>query len=77
MKGPKLFPFDEIKDNIDSYIQRFKIYATAQNWICINWGSHLSALLTGKALDVFARLPPASVLDYDELKKTHFTNDLK
>lgn len=68
MKGPKLPPFDETKDNIDAYIQRFERYATAQNLILINWGSHLSALLTGKALDVFARLPPSSALDYDELK---------
>lgn len=68
MKGPKLPPFDEAKDNIDAYIQRFERYATAQNWIRINWGSHLSALLTGRAMDVFARLPPSRSLDYDELK---------
>lgn len=65
LKGPKLPPFDEAKDNIDAYIQRFERYATAQNWIRINWGSHLSAPKkslekTGKALDVFARLPPFS-----------------
>lgn len=65
LKGPKLPPFDEAKDNIDAYIQRFERYATAQNWIRINWGSHLSAPKkslekTGKAFDVFARLPPFS-----------------
>lgn len=53
MKGLKLPPFDETKDNIDAYIQRFERYATAQNWIRINWGSHLSALLTGKAIGCF------------------------
>lgn len=31
MKGLKLPPFDETKDNIDAYIQRFERYATAQN----------------------------------------------
>ena len=69
VKGPKLPAFDETKDNIDAYIQRFERYATAQQWNTRNWGSHLSALLTGKALDVFARLPPTSALDFDELKE--------
>lgn len=69
VKGPKLPAFDESKDNIDAYIQRFERYARAQNWNVGNWGSHLSALLTGKALDVFARLPPASALNYEELKE--------
>lgn len=70
VKGPKLPAFDESKDNIDAYIQRFERYTRAQNWNVGNWGSHLSALLTGKALDVFARLPPASALNYDKLKET-------
>ncbi|XP_062602901.1 uncharacterized protein LOC134264647 [Saccostrea cucullata] len=61
--------FDDSKDNIDAYIQRFEIYATSQKWRRDNWGAHLSALLKGKALDVFSRLPPESALDFDELKK--------
>ena len=69
VKGPKLPAFDESKDNIDAYIQRFERYATAQRWNYNNWGSHLSALLTGKALDVFARLPPNSALNFEELKE--------
>ena len=69
VKGPKIPPFNESKDNIDAYIQRFERYAVVQHWNRDNWGSHLSALLTGKALDVFARLPPSSALDYEELKK--------
>ena len=69
VRGPKLPAFDEAKDNIDAYIQRFERYAISQQWQRQNWGAHLSALLKGKALDVFARLPPDSALDFDELKK--------
>ncbi|XP_061194307.1 uncharacterized protein LOC133202481 [Saccostrea echinata] len=69
IKGPKLPAFDDSKDNIDAYIQRFEIYATSQKWLRDNWEAHLSALLKGKALDVFSRLPPESAIDFDELKK--------
>lgn len=69
VEGPKIPAFDESNDNIDAYIQRFERYARAQNWNVGNWGSHVSALLTGKALDVFARLPSASALNYEEHKK--------
>jgi hypothetical protein len=69
VRGPKLPAFDDSKDNIDAYIQRFKIYATSQNWTRDRWGVHLSALLKGKALDVFARLSPEIALDFKELKQ--------
>lgn len=69
VRGPKLPAFDETKDNVDAYIQRFERYAVSQNWHRNNWGAHLSALLKGKALDVFVRLPPESALKFDELKK--------
>lgn len=68
IKGPKLPPFEDSKDNIDAYIQRFEIYATTQKWNKDAWGAHLSALLKGKALDVFARLSPETALDFNELK---------
>nr|XP_034310606.1 uncharacterized protein LOC117680625 [Crassostrea gigas] len=68
IKGPKLPPFEDSKDNIDAYIQRFEIYATTQKWNKNTWGTHLSALLKGKALDVFARLSPETALDFNELK---------
>jgi len=53
VKGPKLPPFEEGKDNMDAYIQRFERYATVQNWQKEQWGEHLSALLKGRAFDVF------------------------
>ncbi|XP_069138131.1 uncharacterized protein [Argopecten irradians] len=68
-KGPKLPAFNEEKDNIDAYIQRFERYATAQRWNRDSWGANLSALLTGNALAVFSRLPVDQALDFNELKK--------
>ncbi|XP_033734064.1 uncharacterized protein LOC117323139 [Pecten maximus] len=69
MKGPKLPAFNEEKDNIDAYIQRFERYATVQKWNRDGWGANLSALLTGNASAVFSRLPVQQALDFDELKK--------
>ncbi|XP_060085301.1 uncharacterized protein LOC132564684 [Ylistrum balloti] len=68
-KGPKLPTFDEGKDSIDAYIQRFEVYATTQKWNRDQWGTNLSALLKGKALDVFSRLPVSQALNFDDLKK--------
>ena len=67
-KGPKLPWFDENKDNMDSYLSRFERYAEAQGWEKKHWCLHLSALLKGKALDVYSRLPSEESLDYDILK---------
>lgn len=66
-KGPKITPFSEA-DEIDSYLHRFEQYATAQRWERANWAVYLAALLKGKALDVYARLPTSQANDYDVLK---------
>lgn len=68
VRGPKIPPFEEGKDEIDSYLKRFEVYATAQKWDPELWATHLSALLKGRALDVYALMPPERALDYDELK---------
>ncbi|KAL3880536.1 hypothetical protein ACJMK2_032770 [Sinanodonta woodiana] len=68
-KGPKLPPFDDNEDNLDSYLHRFERYATIQKWQRDNWSLHLSALLKGKALDVYSRLPVNDTLNYDALKE--------
>ncbi|XP_033736589.1 uncharacterized protein LOC117324870 [Pecten maximus] len=69
LRGPKLPAFEEGKDNIDSYLQRFERYATTQGWDMENqWASNLSVLLKGRALDVFRRLPVEQSLDYNVLK---------
>lgn len=67
-KGPKLPVFEDGKDEMDSYLQRFERFATAQNWKSELWATHLSALLKGRALDVYALLPSDKALDYNELK---------
>lgn len=65
---PKIPPFEENKDEIDSYLRRFERYATAMGWDKSLWSTHLSALLKGRALDVYALMSTAKVSDYDELK---------
>jgi hypothetical protein len=67
-KGPKLPPFEEKSDDIDSYLRRFERHAQAHNWHKTIWATDLSALLKGNALDVYALLPPEHALDYDVLK---------
>ena len=68
VKGPKLPWFDEDKDNMDSYLSRFERYAEVQGWKMEQWALHLSALLKGKALDVYSRLPTDDSLEYEKLK---------
>ncbi|XP_021366507.1 RNA-binding protein 25-like [Mizuhopecten yessoensis] len=68
-RGPKLPPFEQDKDNIDSYIRRFEQYASAQKWERSSWGTNLGALLKGRALDVYTRLPVEQAFDFDTLKK--------
>ena len=65
---PKLPPFDESRDEMDSYLRRFERYATAQKWDRGTWATSLSALLRGRALDVYALMSLATAQDYDELK---------
>jgi len=68
IKGPKMAPLDE-RDDMGSYIHRFERYAVLQGWRKRDWAVYLAALLKGKALDVYARLPPEHAQDYDELKQ--------
>ena len=66
-RGPKMTPFDE-RDDMDSYLHRFERYAELQGWKKEVWAVYLSALLKGRALDVYARLPPEQSRDYEVLK---------
>lgn len=56
-KLPKLPFFDDSHDEMDSYLLRFETYAEAQRWDRSDWAINLSALLKGKALDVYALMP--------------------
>ena len=67
-KSPRMPAFNEGKDEMDSYLLRFEIYATAQKWEPDTWATGLSALLQGKALDVYALMPKEDALNYDKLK---------
>ncbi len=68
-KAPKLPAFDETKDNIDVYLIRFERHAKARGWPRHEWAVDLSALLSGKALDVYYALNEEQADDYNELKK--------
>ena len=68
-KMPKMPYFDENTDSMDSYLNRFEKVADAQGWRKENYAICLSALLRGKALDVYSRLSPDQASDYDYLKE--------
>ena len=73
-RDPKLPYFDESKDKMDSYLSRFEKYATANEWKKSVWTAYLSALLKGRALDVYDRLSVDDAADYEKLKEALLKN---
>ena len=67
-KTPKLPEYKE-KDNMDAYLERFERFAVSQKWEPNTWSINLSALLTGKALEVYSRMPTKDAFDYNKLKQ--------
>ena len=67
-KIPKLPPFDDNRESIEDYLQRFERYANSVGWAPEDRALHLSALLKGKALAVYSRLSPEQATNYDTLK---------
>jgi len=67
-KAPKMLYFDEEHDFMDSYLSRFERFATCQRWNRAEWALYLSALLKGRALDVYSMLPADQANNYDQLK---------
>ena len=67
-KVPKLPAFNEKYDSMDSYLKRFERFAENAGWDKNNWATSFSALIQGKALDVYSRLSPTDSLNYDKLK---------
>jgi len=67
-KVPKMPYFDDDKDCMDSYLNRFERFAQVEGWKKESYAIYLSALLKGKALDVYSRLPSDQASDYDSLK---------
>jgi len=67
-KIPKMPYFDEDKDCMDSYLNRFERFAQVEGWKKESYAIYLSALLKGKALDVYSRLASDQATDYNCLK---------
>ncbi|KAK3101283.1 hypothetical protein FSP39_002389 [Pinctada imbricata] len=67
-KVPKLPAYDDVRDDMDSYLRRFERYAEVMKWDKAMWATNLSALLKGRALDEYALLPPDQACDYVALK---------
>ena len=61
--------FHDDKDDLDVYIERFERFATTHHWPRESWASSLSALITGRALEVYSRLSADEADDFDVLKK--------
>ena len=67
-KAPKLPSFVDGKDDLDAYLQRFERFATTAKWEKAGWATKLSALLSGRALDVYSRLSEEAASDYHKMK---------
>ena len=67
-KGPRMPCFDERSHDMDSFLHRFEVYAESQGRSKGQWAVYLSALLKGKALEVYSRLPVKDAQDYETLK---------
>ena len=67
---PKLPPFRDKTDDIDSYLFRFETHATALKWDKTHWVTYLSALLEGTALTLFHSLSDTEdgTVTYEQLK---------
>ena len=59
---------------MDSYLSRFEKYADANKWDRSIWAAYLSALLKGRALEVYDRLSVADANDYEKLKDALLKN---
>ena len=74
VRDPKLPYFDDSRDKMDSYLSRFKKYATANEWKRSVWAAYLSALLKGRALDLYDILSVDDAADYEKLKDALLKN---
>ena len=72
-KSPKLPSVIDGKNELDNYLPRFERYAMNANWEKDTWVIKLSALLTGRAMDVYTRMSDTDANDYDKLKKALLT----
>lgn len=68
IRGPTLQHFDESKDDMDSYLRRFEMFATTAKWTRDSWAIILSSCLQGSTLEVYGRLSEADATNYNKLK---------
>ena len=67
-KAPQLPLFDDNRDKMDVYLERFERFAAIQKWKQESWAVILSALLSGQALEAYARLSAEEATDYTKVK---------
>ena len=67
-KAPQLPLFDDNRDKMDVYLERFERFAAIQKWKQESWAVVLSALLSGQALEAYARLSAEEATDYTKVK---------
>ena len=72
-KSSKLPSFTYKKDKLDSYLLPFERYAENASWEKDTWAIKLSALLTGRAMDIYTRMSHTDANDYAKLKKALLT----
>ena len=64
----KVPPFNDEKDDLDTYLSRFESVAEMKKWKKEDMAIHLSTLLTGEALKTFFALSDAQRKDYTVAK---------
>ena len=67
-RAPKLPAFYENTDKMDAYLERFERFAKNNKWQEDVWATRLSALLTGRSLELYSRLSREEADDYRLLK---------
>ena len=65
------------RDDMLALLRRFERFATASEWQKKDWACSLSSLLTGKALEVYSRLPVDQARDFSVLKASSLQSSLK
>ena len=73
-RNPKLPFFEESKENMDSYISRFEKYAVVNKWDESLWALYLSALLTGRSLEVYDRLSVEDAASFAKMNEALLKN---
>ena len=61
-------PFADGHDDLDNYLLRFERYTGVAGWEKQIWATQLSALLSGRALEVYSRLSQEDAMEYNVLK---------